>query len=275
MIPNLNKQIRLVDAGLVWTEPHCKRIKIKVTVQKAVDEANGQIMQQSTIVEYVVRTKQCVKCMASFTNAGWNSCVQLRQRVDHKRTLFFLEQMVITQNAHQYATDVVLSPDGLDFYFADRKRAIAFTQFISSVIPTREKFSNMLIGTNISDGTENRKYTLFMEIAPVCKDDLLLLHPKLAASLGNISPVVLVRKVRSSFLLIDPLSLDTAELTGDKYWKCHTSKNPNGEATLLLSSKLLTPFVVLDIETSDEDYRRRGGRDEGGEEGKRHQEQVW
>ena len=216
MIPNLNKHIRLVDAGLVWTEPHCKRIKIKVTVQKAVEAANGQLMQQSKIVEYVVRNKMCVKCMASYTNASWNSVVQLRQRVEHKRTFFFLEQLVISQNAHKHASDVVLSRDGLDFYFVDRKHAITFTHFISSVIPTREKFSNKLIETNISNGTENRKYTFFMEIASVCKDDLLLLHPKLAAQLSNISPVVLVRKVRSSIMLIDPLSTDVAELTGDK-----------------------------------------------------------
>ncbi len=29
-------QVRLVDAGFVWTEPHSKRIKVKLTVQKEV-----------------------------------------------------------------------------------------------------------------------------------------------------------------------------------------------------------------------------------------------
>ena len=29
-------QVRLVDAGFVWTEPHSKRIKVKLTIQKEV-----------------------------------------------------------------------------------------------------------------------------------------------------------------------------------------------------------------------------------------------
>ena len=29
-------KVRLVDAGFVWTEPHSKRIKVKLTIQKEV-----------------------------------------------------------------------------------------------------------------------------------------------------------------------------------------------------------------------------------------------
>lgn len=29
-------QVRLIDAGFVWTEPHSKRIKMKLTIQKEV-----------------------------------------------------------------------------------------------------------------------------------------------------------------------------------------------------------------------------------------------
>lgn len=34
--PNLPSQVRLIDAGFLWTEPHSKRIKMKVTIQKEV-----------------------------------------------------------------------------------------------------------------------------------------------------------------------------------------------------------------------------------------------
>ena len=34
-LKGLNK-VHLVDAGFVWTEPHSKRIKVKLTVQKEV-----------------------------------------------------------------------------------------------------------------------------------------------------------------------------------------------------------------------------------------------
>jgi NMD protein affecting ribosome stability and mRNA decay len=29
-------KVRLVDAGFVWTEPHSKRLKVKLTIQKEV-----------------------------------------------------------------------------------------------------------------------------------------------------------------------------------------------------------------------------------------------
>lgn len=32
----LSSQVRLIDAGFLWTEPHSKRIKMKVTIQKEV-----------------------------------------------------------------------------------------------------------------------------------------------------------------------------------------------------------------------------------------------
>ena len=36
--------VRLTDASFVWTEPHSKRIKIKITVQKEIQE--GAILEQ-------------------------------------------------------------------------------------------------------------------------------------------------------------------------------------------------------------------------------------
>lgn len=33
---NVFSQVRLIDAGFLWTEPHSKRIKMKVTIQKEV-----------------------------------------------------------------------------------------------------------------------------------------------------------------------------------------------------------------------------------------------
>src|SRR5690606_32539592 len=51
-IKGLNK-VKLVDAGFVYTEPHSKRLKVKLTVQKEV--FNGTILQQQFVVELVVQ----------------------------------------------------------------------------------------------------------------------------------------------------------------------------------------------------------------------------
>jgi nonsense-mediated mRNA decay protein 3 len=35
-IHGLNKDVKLVDASFIWTEPHSKRVKLKLTIQKEV-----------------------------------------------------------------------------------------------------------------------------------------------------------------------------------------------------------------------------------------------
>jgi len=40
VLRGLNK-VRLVDAAFVWTEPHSRRIKVKVTIQKEVGHSDG------------------------------------------------------------------------------------------------------------------------------------------------------------------------------------------------------------------------------------------
>ena len=52
-VKGLNK-VKLVDAGFLWTEPHSRRLKVKVTIQKEV--LNGAILQQTFVVE--VRTRR-------------------------------------------------------------------------------------------------------------------------------------------------------------------------------------------------------------------------
>ena len=53
-------KVHLVDAGFVWTEPHSKRIKVKVTIQKEVFAST--ILQQVFVVEYVVANQMCDEC---------------------------------------------------------------------------------------------------------------------------------------------------------------------------------------------------------------------
>ena len=46
-VPGITKKdITLVDAGFIWTEPHSRRIMLKVAVQKEVEEINGVVLQQ-------------------------------------------------------------------------------------------------------------------------------------------------------------------------------------------------------------------------------------
>lgn len=42
-LKGLNK-VRLVDAGFIWTEPHSRRIKVKLTIQKEVKQVTMVMM---------------------------------------------------------------------------------------------------------------------------------------------------------------------------------------------------------------------------------------
>ncbi len=55
-------KVKLVDAGFIWTEPHSRRLKIKVTIQKEV--LNGAILQQTFVVEARWRRAWRAECAA-------------------------------------------------------------------------------------------------------------------------------------------------------------------------------------------------------------------
>lgn len=104
-IPGLNK-VKLVDAVWIWTEPHSMRLKIKLTVQKEI--TNGAILQQAVVVEFVIRNQQCKDCEKSYAQGVWHAVAQVRQRVPHKRTFLYLEQVMLKYNAHSDCINIVV-----------------------------------------------------------------------------------------------------------------------------------------------------------------------
>ena len=65
-----------MDAGFIWTEPHSRRLKVKLTIQAEV--LNGAILQQAFVVEYVVETHMCPDCTKTAANPNtWTACVQV------------------------------------------------------------------------------------------------------------------------------------------------------------------------------------------------------
>jgi len=177
------KNVKLVDASWVWTEPHYMRIKTKLTIQKQVEQ--GVILQQSFLVVFVVRNMQCPECQAEFCQGSWKSLVQVRQRVDHKRTFLYLEQAILKHNAHRGCLSIETFRDGMDFYFPDRSKARSFIEFLESVTPMQCKDSKKLIGTDLKSNVSNYKFTHFIDICPLCKDDLLHLPKKSSDKVGQ------------------------------------------------------------------------------------------
>ncbi|KAI9228519.1 MAG: NMD3 family-domain-containing protein [Piptocephalis tieghemiana] len=233
----LNK-VRLVDAGFLWTEPHSRRIKVKLTIQKEVFAAT--ILQQQFEVEYVVSAMQCEDCAKVMASNTWKAMVQVRQKVPHKRTFLYLEQLILKHGAHKDTINIKEAKDGLDFYYSQRSHAIRMCEFLSAVVPLKTKSSEQLISSDIHNNTSNYRFTYSVELVPICKDDLICLPHKLANSLGNISPLVLCSKVSNSLQVIDPNTLQAAEVSCPVYYR---TPFPS-----LASVSSLVEYYVLDVE---------------------------
>jgi len=211
------RDTRLVDACWIWSEPHSMRLKVRITVQKEVQ--SGTILQQSFMVLFIVRNQQCTECQAEFRQGSWKSLVQVRQKVGHKRTFLYLEQLILKHGAHRGCLSIEAFKDGMDFYFPDKSKASRFMSFLENVVPVKIKMSKKLISTDDKSNISNYKFTNLVEICTLCKDDLLCLPQKTARDLGNISRIVLVKNISSLIHLIDPLSGQTASMNPEVFWR--------------------------------------------------------
>lgn len=62
---------------------------------------------------------------------------QVRQEVPSKKTLFYLEQVILKHNAHAKTTAVQPMHGGMDFFFANKQSGRKMVDFIQSVLPCR------------------------------------------------------------------------------------------------------------------------------------------
>ncbi|MBA0733200.1 hypothetical protein Gogos_017236 [Gossypium gossypioides] len=187
------KKVRLVNAEFIWTEPHSKRIKVKLKVQKEV--LNGAILEQSYVVEYVLQDHMCESCTRFQANPDqWVASVQLRQRVSHRRTFFYLEQLILKHDAAVHAIKIKQMDQGIDFFFANKSHASKFVEFLDKVAPTKRRESKQLVSHDPKNDSYNYKYTFSVEISPIFREDLICLPPRVAVSLGNLGPLVICTK---------------------------------------------------------------------------------
>ncbi|OTF77166.1 60S ribosomal export protein NMD3-like protein, partial [Euroglyphus maynei] len=226
-LKNLNR-VHLVDANFIWTEPHSKRLKIKLTVQKEV--MGGAILQQIFIVEYTVHSSMCDQCHRIEAKDFWKAVVQVRQKVSHKKTFYYLEQLLLKYKAHERCVNVKQIHDGIDFFYDKRDDAKKLVDFFQSMVPCRYTTSKQLISHDTHNNTYNYKYTFAVEIVPICKDDVVCLPLATARQLGNIGQICVVLRVTNQITLIDPFTLNVAEMNATTYFRspfrsiCYSNK---------------------------------------------------
>ncbi|GLD96181.1 hypothetical protein PINS_up004859 [Pythium insidiosum] len=169
---------KLVDANFIWTEPHSKRVKVKLTLQREV--LHHALVQNSCVVTFVVRNQQCPDCAKQYRNHTWRALVQIRQKADHKRTFFRLEQLILKHKAHTQAIGITTVKDGLDFYFATKNAGERFVHFLAARVPMRSKASHKLVSENVRQNTGERADRLQRRAQPDLQG-----RPRAAAAEGR------------------------------------------------------------------------------------------
>ena len=99
----------------------------------------GAILQKTIVIEYKVQNLQCEDCKRAYTPHQWNSLVQVRQRVEHKRTFLFLEQLILKNNMAKKCSDIVVIDGGLDFQFRGEPDAHLLAEFIKKSLACKSK----------------------------------------------------------------------------------------------------------------------------------------
>ena len=200
----LKNRMTLQDARWEWTEPHSRRLRVRVTVRKHLDELpnGGVTLQAQKTIIFKVNTRQCVECAQDNATGGaepWRSLVQVRQRSSHKRTLHWLEQQASGGKKsgargakkddwlnHPSLLGVQQLRDGLDFYFADTGSANSFTDWCKSRVPLRSKTSKKLISSDKKSNKDHIKYTTLLEVVPLSRDDCVVV-PSSSGAVGSVS----------------------------------------------------------------------------------------
>lgn len=160
--------------------------------------------------------------------------------VPHKRTFLYLEQLILKHGAHRDTINISEKKDGLDLYYTQRSHAVKMCEFLASVVPVRVTASASVVSMDIHTSTSNNKFTYSVEIAPVCKDDLICLPKSMAKSLGQLPQLVLCSRITNTIRLFDPTTLAHADIMAEKYFR-----DPFHS---LCAVPELVEFLVLDIE---------------------------
>lgn len=232
------KEVKLIDAGFIWTEPHSRRIKVKLTVHGQVN--GGVVLEQVFIVEYTVNNQMCDDCHRVEAKDFWKCMVQVRQKAKNKKTLFYLEQMILKHKAHENSLGIKNSPEGLDFFYAADNQARKMVDFLQTVLPVKVSQSKKLISHDIHSNSYNYKFTWIVDIVPISKGSLVCLNSKMQKSYGSIAAICLVTNVANTIHLMDPLSAQMAEINGNAYFR--------SPFVAICDPKQLVEYTVMDIE---------------------------
>ena len=229
-IKSYDKKIKIIDSNFIYTEPHSKVIKIKITIQKEIEK---NILSQDLIIEFKEKWNLCRDCQKLQTPHTWASCVQIRQRIPHKKTMLYLEQIILKNKMQKSSLYFKEANDGFDFFFSTRRAGEIFSNWIATVVPSKITYTKKYVSLSTST------FTYLVDVANVAKYDLFLLDKESYKKLGGIGPLLICTRLSSRTIFEDPRTFNHLYLDGNTFFKYKFNKFCN--------SNQLTEFLVLDV----------------------------
>lgn len=211
------KEFKVVDAKFIWTEPHSKRIKVSLSIEK--ETFNGTILRRTMVIVYKIRNLQCPDCCEAATPRDhWKAIVQLRQHSPENRTIYWLEQQILSHDAHQLATAVERKQEGIDFQFNDKPAAERFVNFIKNYSPIEIKNSNRLAGQDLQCNTFDLRFTYSLKCPSCSRQDLIVVPNHIFEMTGHKSRLMICHSLGKYLTLIDPFSANYVRIDAKQYW---------------------------------------------------------
>lgn len=232
------ENVKLISSKFLFTEVHSKRILIEVVIEKEVDNKK---LKNTFQIKYTRRNKQCSDCENVEAKQYWNTVVQLRQKSQNKRNLFYIEQMIIKHKMYQNTSNMKEMKDGMDFYYLRKSHAKKMVRFLESIVGCKIVESDRLISLDTKSNIAKSKNSFSVEIFPISVDDLILLSDKISKQ-KNLPKILLVKKVTTKVKLVCPHSGEFYEVPGKFFW------NNKDDFEVVMTSKYFVEFNLIDFE---------------------------
>jgi len=194
----------------------------------------------------------------------WQAIVQVRQKRDEDAKGLIAIETALSKNKAARKDVIQFTPtkNGFDFYFLGLPQAQSFSSYLSRFVAMRVKTTKKLVSSDNHSNTANIKSTVVCDMVPLCTKDLVICDKRMrgkvnsaGGGLGKLNGrLCLVTKVTGVVHFVDAapkrgniIKDCMAELHPESYWKAGGEKC----YPIVLSSKRLVKFIVLDVELCD------------------------
>lgn len=129
----------------------------------------------------------------------------------------------------------------MDFFFASKNLAQKLVDFFDSMVPHKNKISKELVSHDTKNNTYNYKYTFYVEIPKINKDDIVVIPKKLQKEMGGVNPLGICYRVGKQIYMYDPITMRKYSINPHQYF------NYEDHIGIIPLKGNETTFTIMDI----------------------------